>query len=486
MTIQEMGPEEATRSGRPTGDVPLSGPSLVRLIDREPDEWTVDDLLDIVETRKLKLVSLMHVGGDGCLKTLDFPVNDLIRLRQVLLFGERADGSSLFPSLGRRSKGSDIILRARPPTAFIDPFSVCPTLVVLCGHSCPDGSALPESPDTILRRAYERVRIETGIDLWALGEVEFFLGKRVEHCDFHGASDRGYQSTSPFVFGEGLRRQALAVLADLNIPAKYAHSEVGYIETEEPDPYIWEQHEIELNLQPLPKAADAVLVTQWVVRNLAKQAGCDASFEPVVLEGHAGSGLHFHFSPVVKGAHQRHTNADGALVDSAKWLIGGLVRCADALMAFGNRAPSSFTRLAQAKEAPSTVTWGHSDRKALVRLPIVAGDEQGQSVAPETVEFRLPDASAHPHLLLAAIAQVMLAARSFEDLNELLEMSSSQGQDAARALRLPLERDGVILGLENHREFLEEAGVFPRHFISEAVDVLRGPCVGTSPAGGTR
>ena len=90
-------------------------------------------------------------------------------------------------------------------------------------------------------------------------------------------------------------------------------------------------------------------------------------------------------------------------------------------MAFGNRTPNSFVRLTQAKEAPSTVTWGRYNRKALIRLPIVATDEEGRSVSAETVEFRLPDGSAHPHLLLAGIAQAMVAARDFDDLDSLLE-----------------------------------------------------------------
>jgi len=80
-------------------------------------------------------------------------------------------------------------------------------------------------------------------------------------------------------------------------------------------------------------------------------------------------------------------------------------------MAFGNRGGGSFVRLSQAKEAPNAIIWGDADRTALVRLPIVARTEDGRPVTPATVEFRLPDGSAHPHLLLAGVAQVMVAAR---------------------------------------------------------------------------
>jgi glutamine synthetase len=63
------------------------------------------------------------------------------------------------------------------------------------------------------------------------------------------------------------------------------------------DSRVWEQHEIELWLRPLPEAADAVVLTQWVLRNLAQRAGMLCSFAPMARKGHAGSGLHFHFVP---------------------------------------------------------------------------------------------------------------------------------------------------------------------------------------------
>ena len=88
------------------------------------------------------------------------------------------------------------------------------------------------------------------------------------------------------------------MLAEIGVPVKYGHSEVGYVPAAEADGVIWEQHEIELGLAPLPAAADAVVLTQWVLRNLAHRAGMRCSFDPILRRGHAGTGLHFHFSPV--------------------------------------------------------------------------------------------------------------------------------------------------------------------------------------------
>jgi glutamine synthetase len=207
---------------------------------RPREAWTLDDLSGVFEDQHLRLVSLMHVGGDGWLKTLDFVPRDRAHLREVLAFGERADGSSLFGALGVGVTASDVVLRPRLGTAFVDPFASSPTLAILCGRYGRDGTPLVESPDTIVRRAHERLARELGVDLLALGEVEYFLGKRPEETDVYGSDERGYHASSPFVFGEELRRRALVLLAEIGVPVKYAHSEVGYIQPDEVDNRIRE------------------------------------------------------------------------------------------------------------------------------------------------------------------------------------------------------------------------------------------------------
>jgi glutamine synthetase len=446
---------------------------LERLVGKPSTEWTVDDLVAVVGRLGIRIVSLMHVGGDGWLKTLDFVPGDQAHLRDVLSFGERADGSSLFGAMGIPVTASDVVLRPRLSTAFVDPFASYPTLVVFCAHIGRDGAPLPESPDTILRRSFARLQAELGVELQALGEIEFFLGKRPDETDIYGSTERGYHASSPFVFGEPLRRRAMVMLSEIGIPVKYGHSEVGYIQPDEVDARIWEQHEIELALQPLPQAADSVLVAQWLLRNLAHKAGWRCSFDPILRKGHAGSGLHFHLSPVIGGVHQKHSTPDGKLVGVPRWLIAGLAQHAGALMAFGNRATNSFVRLLQAKEAPSTVTWGHYNRRALIRLPIVATDEKGQSVSPETVEFRLPDGSAHPHLLLAGIAQTMVAGKEIQDLDAVLEHTSALRTTGSAALPVPRSFMEVADRLSERRATFEAGGVFPAQVIDRTIEAVR-------------
>jgi glutamine synthetase len=444
---------------------------LERWIGRPPHDWSVDDLVAVVLERSIPLVALMHVGGDGWLKTLDFVPRSRAHLVDVLEGGERADGSSLFPGLGITAGASDVVLRPRIETAFVDPFSPLPTLALLCGHAGRDGGPLPQSPDTLVRRAAERLARETGVTLHALGEIEYFLGRRPDEADVYGSDDRGYHATAPFVFGEGLRRRAIAILAAIGVPVKYGHAEVGYVGPDEGSGTIWEQHEIELGLSPLPAAADAVVLTQWVLRRLAHEQGMQVSVEPVLKRGHAGTGLHVHCSAVVRGEHAPARLPDGRLSDPARWLIGGLVRHGAALMAFGNRVDSSFVRIGQALEAPDTVTWGEFDRRALVRIPILATHPDGRAVSPPTIEFRLPDGSAHPHLLLAGIAQAMVAGRSMPALDPLLdETQASRARADGGGAPVPGSFRSVAAALREHRGAFEAGGVFP----AATIDALLG------------
>jgi glutamine synthetase len=233
-----------------------------------------------------------------------------------------------------------------------------------------------------------------------------------------------------------------------------------------------------------------VLLAQWVLRRLAHAEGMRVSFEPVLRAGHAGNGLHFHCAfrggagtEVGAAPFDPVKDAGGLLTDPARWLVGGFVRHGDALMAFGNRRETSFLRLRQAREAPSRIAWGEYDRSALVRIPVVPLGEDGGPVAPATVEFRLPDGSAHPHLLLAAMAQCVAAARGAKDLEELLSATKAgAGANSPLATTIPRSFAEVGEALSWHRGVLEAGGVFPPSLLDALLGTLSaGP--GAPPPG---
>jgi glutamine synthetase len=255
----------------------------------------------------------------------------------------------------------------------------------------------------------------------------------------------------------------MAVLAGMGVPLKYGHGEVGAVPPAEGGGVAWEQHEIEMDLAPLPEAADAVVLARWVVGTLARREGLLCSFAPLLREGHAGNGLHFHFAPVVGGRPAEVRGEDGGLAPAARRVVAGLVRAGDALMAFGNRVPESFLRLAQARETPASIAWGDGDRSAMVRLPARRRTADGRPAGAETVEFRLPDGSAHPHLLLAGAAQAIVHAAGARDLDAVLEASASgrRGPGGPLVTTVPRTFREVAEALSWHRASLEAGGVFP-------------------------
>jgi glutamine synthetase len=198
------------------------------------------------------------------------------------------------------------------------------------------------------------------------------------------------------------------------------------------------------------------------------------SFAPMARKGHAGSGMHFHFAPKTSAGYLPHTAPDGSLTPEAKWLIGGLVEHGAAMMAFGNRSRDSFVRLSQGKEAPIAVTWGRYNRTALVRIPIVPIDEHGRPTAPDTIEFRLPDGSAHPHLLLAGVAQAFMAGHAMQDLDARLARTAvtAQGSPASEN-RVPLTFIEIADAVTACRPVLEAGGVFAPNMLDRVVASLR-------------
>ncbi len=62
----------------------LPARTLERLIGKPAASWAIHDLVDLYRERRIRLISLMHVGGDGWLKTLDFVPRDAEHLRDIL------------------------------------------------------------------------------------------------------------------------------------------------------------------------------------------------------------------------------------------------------------------------------------------------------------------------------------------------------------------------------------------------------------------
>ena len=454
---------------------------FVRLLKKPAADFTCGDLVLAVEQLELRQVNLRYVGGDGRLKTVAFPIDSREHLIQVLMQGERVDGSSIFP--GTDTDASDVYIVPRHRTAFLNPFGARPSLDVLCSFYSKDGRPLPYAREQIVRRAAEVLTQETGMVLEAFGELEYYLVDEAERI-YPVEEEHGYQESAPFSKGQQVREQVLGHLSAMGIKLKYAHGEVGNILEDERQLV---QHEIEFWPAPLEQAADALVVAKWVVREVAYAHGLEVTFAPSVSSDGAGSGLHVHSRLVRDGASA--IMGEEGINNTGRRLIAGYLSAAKTLTAFGNTVPTSYLRFTDGDESPDGICWGEADRTGLVRVPLAWGGHvlpamvahanpdssepiPEPAIHPQTVELRLADGSADVHLLLAGMAVAARRGLSDPESLELAARLSTADHDDFE--QLPSSCSESADALESERALFEADGIFPSELIDSTIDRLRG------------
>ena len=463
----------------------LNPNELERFLNKSSKDFTRKDIIKFIEESDIKMMNFRYIAEDGKLKALNFIINSREHLDQVLTYGERVDGSSLFSFIEAGS--SDLYVIPRFRTAFVNPFTDIPTLDILCSFYTSEGKPLENSPENILKKANNLFTEKTGMTFKALGELEYYISSPREEL-FPGEDQMGYHSSAPFSKWEHLRLEAMSLIAKAGGKIKYGHNEVGNFKSEMED---FEQHEIEFLPTEIEDAADQLVIAKWILRMLAESHEVDLSFAPKITVGKAGSGLHIHMLAEKDGENKMAEN--GKLSDIAKKMIAGILNVSDALTAFGNTIPTSYLRLVPGQEAPTKICWGDRNRSVLVRVPLGwLGDvtmimdanplEQGQDLKSpnkQTFEFRAADGSANIHYLIAGL--VVASFQGLENTNSLkmaeeLYVDTNIHKDKSRADKLnhlPSSCFDSALSLENKRRFFESDGVFPKGMIDKTIEKLK-------------
>ena len=389
----------------------LNPHALVRFLEKDAKDFTKEDIIRYVTENKIEMINFRYPGANGRLKTLNFIINSLAHLDNILTCGERVDGSSLFPYIEAGS--SDLYVLPRYRTAFLNPFSEIPAVDILCSFYTKDGKPLEMSPEYTMRKAHEALKQVTGMEYEVMGELEYYVVSEKEDL-FLASDQKGYHESIPFNKGQDLRALAMKYIAGTGGLIKYGHSEVGNFTKGD---LMYEQNEIEFLPTKMEDAADQLIIAKWILRTLAYQFGVDLTFAPKITVGKAGSGLHIHTR--LKKGDKNMMIENGKLTDSALKAIAGYLDLAPSLTAFGNTNPMSYFRLVPHQEAPTNICWGDRNRSVLVRVPLGwtsgAGDmlhdanplekvEDWDFSSKQTVEFRCPDGSADIYLLIAGLA----------------------------------------------------------------------------------
>lgn len=466
-------------------NVSLCPNKLVQFLQKPAEEFRKSDIIRYVVENDIKMINFMYPADDNRLKTLNFVINSEEYLDSILTFGERVDGSSLFPFI--EAGNSDLYVIPRFSTAFLDPFAEVPTLSMLASFFDKEGNPLHSSPEYTLRKACDSFTEVTGMEFYAMGELEYYVIAD-EFGLFPASDQKGYHESAPYAKFNDFRVECMSLIAQAGGQIKYGHNEVGNFTL---DGKIYEQNEIEFLPVPARQAADHLMLAKWIIRTLALKKGYDVTFAPKITAGKAGSGLHIHFK-VMKGDQNMMTE-NGKLSDVAKKAIAGILEYAPAITAMGNKVPTSYFRLVPHQEAPTSICWGDRNRSVLVRVPLGwTGEndmcsqanplESPATVLPQkqTVELRSADCSADVYQLIAGM--VVAARTGFEMDNALqrademyvsVNIHNDENKEKLEALKsLPDSCVSSAKALSEQRAAFEKYGVFSAQLIDGIIAKL--------------
>jgi glutamine synthetase len=281
------------------------------------------------------------------------------------------------------------------------------TGIVLAQARRRDGSVIAEAPRAILQRQAERLASH-GLSAWVATELEFYV-----YEDSYAQSFRqGYRGLNPLYhrngdndvlvteFLDGYLRPLRLAMAEMGLPAETTQGEGGV-------------GQVEMNFPadaPL-RAADAHALFKHAAKAIAHRHGRCVTFMAQPDQDQAGSGCHLHLSlrdqagqpcTAAPAAAARAPLAPGtALSERARRFLAGLLAFSPELTLLHAPVVNSYRRLQPGGWAPAAATWGHDDRRTMVR---VVGS--GPSLR---LEFRLPGADANPYLAIAAALAAGLA-----------------------------------------------------------------------------
>jgi len=432
-----------------------------------------EEALKFISDNNIRILNLCHIPEDGRLRTLSFSAANKDRVAEILDFGERVDGSSLFQPIAPGK--SDIYLQPKTQRAFVNPFAMLPTLNLMCDYLDENGKPLDIAPSNVLRKAEENLQSSEGIVMKSLAELEFYIiAPQQVRPLFPAEPDKNYHASSPFAHYEEVRNEALAVLAMMGIQTKYAHGEVGCIVGK--DGMLMEQHEIELAPQTLSQMAETIALAKWTIRNVCSHHAVSVSFVPKIDLAHAGTGMHIHMYATRKGKNII-SDPDRNLSKEALAMIGGILKLAPSLSAFGNPTPISYLRFVARKESPMHICWSARDRLALLRIPLwwnfmkTTNTESSR----ETFEYRAPDAFANAHALLAGLA--IAAEYGLNNSEETVRIAEDLHVDGAgdrsqKLQDLPRSCAESAANLRRQRHFYEANRTFPRKLIDSVLRKL--------------
>ncbi len=428
----------------------------------------IEKIEEMIKRKEVKFIDLKALDLRGNLHHVTLPVEYFSQ--NILEEGVGFDGSS-YGYLPVES--SDLVLKPVLETGFVDPFHNEPTLSFLCTIHLADRerTRYPMDPRFVLEKSIEVMR-KTGVgdDIFWGPEYEFYLFKNAEFYSeafssgFHISSERadyynGYHREIPRDEFLDFRSEAVSLLKNSGIEVKYHHHEVGQAG----------QQEIETVFTPSLKTADNAVKIKYLLKGLASRRELFLTFMPKPVYNQAGTGWHLHQLILKEGSNVFYSSQGYAnLSKEALHYVGGLLYHAKSLAAFTNASTNSYKRLNGGFEAPSSISFGRGNRGSAVRIPGYVKDPSRTRI-----EFRTPDFTGNPYLILASI--IMAGMDGIIKGLDPVEMGYGPAEEGRAILKecMPTSLEQALRELEDDKDYLLREGVFTEELISKWIALKR-------------
>ncbi len=347
---------------------------------------TREDVMKVVKEKNVSFIQFWFTDVLGMLKSFAITPNEL---EMGMSEGMGFDGSSIEGFA--RIEESDMVAMPDPKTFRMLPWrpNDRPVARMFCDIVKPDQTPYEGDPRYVLKKLLQKIK-EKGYTFNVGPELEYFYFK--SKTELEPLDEGGYFDSRPLDMAADLRRETIFALQEMGIDVEYSHHEVAP-----------SQHEIDLRYDEALSMSDKTMTYRIVVKEIARQQGCYATFMPKPVFGINGSGMHVHQS-LFQGERNLFfdENDQYHLSKMAKGYIAGIMKHAREIIVVTNQWVNSYKRLVPGYEAPVYISWARHNRSAMIRVPMY---KPGKELATR-IEFRAPDPACNPYLAFA----VMLAA----------------------------------------------------------------------------
>ncbi len=429
-----------------------------------------NSLEKILSNVDLQYIDLKVSDLNGRLHHLTLPFSEKT-IEKLMKDGVGFDGSSYG---FQRVENSDMIMKPDLDTCMIDPFREAPTLSCFTKIYNTDDDNTPYKFDlrNIAERTEKLLKKYSAGDTSMWGpEFEFYILSDVsfkssaEESFFRIESEEqysvnGYHIANPLDRYDDFRDKACTLLMEADISIKYHHHEVG----------SFGQQEIETNFDSLLRTADRILLSKYILHNLAKENELYLTFMPKPICDQAGSGMHLHHYLLSGGDNAFYEKGGYAnLNQTAMYYIGGVLKHAPALCALTNPTTNSYKRLVPGVEAPTAINFGQANRASCVRIPRYIKDP-----LKARFEYRPPDATANPYLALTGILLAGLDGiiNKIDPVKEGFGPYEADTYDPNIEMHyLPFSLNSALSALESDHDFLLRDDIFSESLIRQWIRV---------------